>query len=96
MQVFQVPRGHTFIHVCDVCRDMNGCLGMDGLIKFSIVPPKRFYHPVLAFRCNNKLMFCLCRTCVLTSSREVCGHTRDEDRALTGTWVKDEMGLTVV
>ena len=30
---------------------------MDGLIKFSTVPSERLYHPVLSFRCNNKLIF---------------------------------------
>jgi len=39
-------------------------------------------------------MFCLCRTCVHTSSAE-CTHTQDEDRALMGTWVKDEVRVAV-
>ena len=40
-------------------------------------------------------MFCLCRTSVLTSSSSSaeCVHTRDRDRALTGTWVMDEVRL---
>jgi len=40
-------------------------------------------------------MFCLCRTCVLTSRIEEYVHTRDEDPALTGTWVFDEMMVAV-
>ena len=40
-------------------------------------------------------MFCLCRTCVQTSSTGECTHTEDEDRALTGTWVMDEVRLAV-
>ena len=40
-------------------------------------------------------MFCLCRTCVLTSSSAECVHTRDEDRALTDTRVMDEVSLAV-
>jgi len=39
-------------------------------------------------------MFCLCNTCVLTSVEE-CVKTRDEDRALTGTWVIDDVRLAV-
>ena len=68
---------------------------MDGLIKCSIVPTEKVNLPVLPFRCNNKLLFCLCRTCVLTASSEVCVHTRDEERALSGTWVMDEVRLAV-
>ena len=91
---FKFPVGHPIIRVGDACKGIEACLGMDGLIKSSNVPPEMFYHPILPFRCNNILMFCLCRTCVLTSSEE-CIHTRDEDRALTGTWVMDEVRLTI-
>jgi len=91
---FKFPVGHPIIHVGDACKDIEACLRMDGLIKCSIVPPEKLYHPVLPFRCNNKLMFCLCRTYVHTSSED-CVHTRDEDRALTGTWVMDVLGLAV-
>jgi len=67
---------------------------MEGLIRCSIVPPDKLYHPVLPYRCNNELMFCQSRTCVHTSSEE-CTHTKDEDHALTGTWVMDEVRLAV-
>ena len=40
-------------------------------------------------------MFSLCRTCVLTSNTEQCCHKTDEKRALTGTWVIDEVQLAV-
>ena len=41
-------------------------------------------------------MYCLCRTCFLTSSSSTeCVDTRDYDRALTGTWVMDELRLGV-
>ena len=53
------------------------------------------YHPEIPFRANQKLMFCLCRTCVLTSNTAECCHTTDEERALTGTWVIEEVWLTV-
>jgi len=74
------PIGHPVIHVGEACRDIEACLSMEGLIRCSIVPPDKLYHPVLPYRCNNKLIFCLCRTCVHTSSEE-CTHTEDEDRA---------------
>ena len=44
------PVGHPIIHVGDACQDIEACLRMDGLIKCSIVPPEKLYHPALHFR----------------------------------------------
>ena len=74
----------------DAYRDIEACLRREGLIKCSIVPPDKLYHSVLPYRCINKLMFCLCRTCVVTSSADST-HIEDGDRALTGTWILDEV-----
>jgi len=63
---FKFPIGHLVIHVGDACRDIEACVCMEGLIRCSIVPPDKLYHPVLPYTCNNKLVFCLCRTCVYT------------------------------
>ena len=84
------------IHVGDACKDKEACLQMDGLIKCSIVPPKSLYHPVLTYRRKKKLLFCLCRSCVLEQNiaRE-CQHISDVEKALTGTWVIDEVLLAV-
>ncbi len=38
-----------------------------GLVKCQILPPRGLYHPVLPVRAAGKLMFPLCRTCVLDS-----------------------------
>ena len=81
------PVGHPVVHVGDACKE--------GLMKCTIVPPERLYHPVLPFRANHKLMFSLCRTCVLTSNTGQCCHKTDEKRALNGTWVIDELRLAV-
>ena len=43
------PLGHSIFHVGDAYKDKESRLGMDGLIKCSIVPPERLYHPVLPF-----------------------------------------------
>jgi len=83
------------MHVGDACKDKETCMRMDDLIKCSIVPPERLYHPVLPFRANQKLIFRLYRTCVLTSNTGECGHTTDEKRALTVTWFIEEMRLAV-
>jgi len=95
MQVLQVSVGHPRIHVGDACKDMVACLRIEGLILFTIVPPQKLYHPVLPFKCNKKLIFCLCRTCVQTSCTGESLHTEDAERALTGTWVMDEVRLAV-
>ena len=87
--------GHTVIHVEDDCKDKDACLRKEVLIKYSIVPPERLHHPVLPFRANQKLMFSLCRTCVLTSNMGQCCHKTGEERALTGTCVIDEVRLAV-
>ena len=69
---------------------------MDGLLTCSIVPPKRLYHPVLPYRGNKKLLFCLCTSCVLEQNvtRE-CRHDSETEKALTRKWVIDEVRLAV-
>ena len=67
MQVIQVSRGPSCLHRGDASKDKEACLRNKGLIKFSIVPPER-YHTMIPFGANQKLMLCLCRTCVVTSN----------------------------
>jgi hypothetical protein len=68
---------------------------MEGVIKCSIVPPMKLYHPVLPYRRNNKL-FCLCWSCVFKQNiTDKCKNLRDDERALTGTWVLEEVRLAV-
>jgi len=90
---FKFPIGHSRIHVGDACKYVEVCLRMDGLIMCKIVPPQKLYHPVLPYRSNKKLMFCLCRTFVQTCVTGEYTHTEDAERALTGTWVMDEVRL---
>jgi len=47
---FKFPVGHSVIHVGGVCKNKEACLGMEGLIKCSIVLPARLHHLVLPFR----------------------------------------------
>jgi len=56
---FKFPVGYPTVHVGDDCKDTETCLRMGCLIKCTIVTPQKLYHPVLPYRCNNKLMFCL-------------------------------------
>ena len=48
------PVGHPKIHVGDACRYKHAMLSKERLIKCTVLPPKRLYHPVLTLRCNNK------------------------------------------
>jgi len=65
-------------------------------MKCTIVPPMNLYHPVLPFRCNKKLLFCLCSTCAHEQNlRRECRHFTDAERALSGTWVIPEIKVAV-
>jgi hypothetical protein len=90
------PIGHPTIHAGDECKDIDTMLKKEGLIKCCVMPPTKLFHPVLPYRCNNKLLFCLFRTCAeeLNMTTE-CTHTSVKDRALTGTWVMDEVRMAV-
>ena len=92
----EFPIGHSIIHVGDSCADIEACLKMEGLMKCKIVPPKDPYHPVLPYRYDKKLLFCLCRTCVHEhNAKRECRHLGDAERFLEGTWVIDEVRLAV-
>ena len=83
-------------HVGDDCQDMEAMLQKDGLMKCSILPPRHLYHPALPFRCNNRWLFCLCRTCAIEKIRTtVCAQETVAERPITGTWVLNEIGLAV-
>ena len=61
-----------------------------------VLPPRDLYHPVLPYKCNNKLLFPLCTGCAETSGNSnLCTHGREEDRELIGTWVSIELFETI-
>jgi hypothetical protein len=57
------PVGHLVVQVGDACKDKEACLHKEGLIKCTIVPPERLYHPVLPLRANQNLMLSLPDMC---------------------------------
>ncbi|KAJ8951329.1 hypothetical protein NQ317_017624 [Molorchus minor] len=83
------PVGHPDVFVGDECKNLN-LNETDGLIKCKILPPTNLYHALLPVKMNDKLMFVLCRTCGEITSNTECQHD-DESRALTSTWVIDEI-----
>ncbi|CAC5402776.1 unnamed protein product [Mytilus coruscus] len=63
-----------------------------GLCHVKILPPTNLYHVVLPYRCNGKLIFPLCRTCVETTNQGKCTHN-DQERCITGTYATPEIML---
>ncbi|KAG8235182.1 hypothetical protein J437_LFUL015488 [Ladona fulva] len=82
------PVGHPTIFVGDQCPPIEEC---EGFVKCTILPPRGLYHPVLPYRCGGKLTFPLCRSCVEGSVQEDCPHDCENERAITGTWVTEEV-----
>ena len=62
----------------------------NGLIKCSILPPKKLHVPVLPYRANGKLLFPLCKKCAEDKNREYCNHQQNQ-RSLIGTWTTPEL-----
>ncbi|XP_018574075.1 uncharacterized protein LOC108913090 [Anoplophora glabripennis] len=86
------PVGHPKVYVGEECpTDLRN---VNGVVKCKILPPQNLYHPVLPAKMNNKLMFVLCRTCGEQMNKGECQHS-DEERALTGVWVVDEVRKAV-
>ena len=78
----------------DACHDIEAMMQKQRLVKCTILPPKTLYHTVLPFRCRNKLLFFLCKSCAaeLNTDSE-CTHDKAEQRALIGTWFIDEVKM---
>jgi len=75
---------------------IDACLKMEGLMKCKIVPRKDLYHPVLPYRWDKKIIFCLCRTCVQEhNANSEFQHLSDTERCVEGTWVIHEVRLAV-
>ena len=92
---FKFPIGHPIIEGGNSCKNKDACLQLEGFIKYSIVPPE-MYHLIFTCRSNNNLLLCLCRSCVFERNISgECGHLRDDESALAGTWVIDEVRLAL-
>ncbi|XP_053378490.1 uncharacterized protein LOC128548119 [Mercenaria mercenaria] len=86
----KVPLGHPKI----IKKKFKSLDKYEGLIKCKILPPDNLFIPVLPMKVNDKLVFGLCRTCCEMYQQETCTHD-DNARALTGTWVTDEVKVAV-
>ena len=68
-----------------------------GIALVDILPPTGLFHPVLPVRCNQKLTFPLCASCVKEQQEKpmlqrvhYCTHS-DVERMLRGTWCTPEL-----
>jgi hypothetical protein len=74
--------GHPVIYLGDDCRDINAMFKKEGLINCLVMPPKKLYHPVLPYTFNQKLHFCLCRTCAEAFNMATeCTHCSERNSA---------------
>ncbi|KAK3924805.1 putative DNA polymerase [Frankliniella fusca] len=87
------PEGHPKIYL-DGDRDMPAVENLNGVILATVLPPQDLFLPVLPYRCCNKLMFPLCRTCAETMNQSDCHHA-DHERELLGTWCAPEFHLAI-
>jgi hypothetical protein len=90
---FKFRFGHLTIHLD--CGDIPTMLAKEGLVRRTVLPPRDLYHPVLPYRSNGRMLFCLCRTCAESGSQDHCCHENTLERALTFTWVVDEVRVAV-
>jgi hypothetical protein len=69
---------------------------MEGLIKCSVVPPRRLYRHVLPYTTTINYCFVYVGHAFSNGTYpENVDNLRDEERALTGTWDLDEVRLAV-
>ena len=88
--------GDPVIHVGDACQDTESILRKKGLIKCCVLPPQKMYHPVIPFRCNDRLFLCPCNSSGTEHNEDRdCANEKVSDRILIGTWVIDEVRLAV-
>lgn len=81
------PIGHPRI----IFKDFEPIEKYFGLIRATVLPPRKLFHPVLPYRSEGKLLFPLCRTCAENLIQDPqCRHSEAE-RSITATWVSVEL-----
>ncbi len=73
------PIGHPEI----ILKDFEPIESYFGLIKCTVLPPRKLLHPLLPFKSpEGKLLFALCHTCAEQQLQNQCQHS-DEERAIS-------------
>ena len=83
MSKVEFPIGHPEIRRGDeACRNYLGSLNVPfiGLCMVKILPPSNLFFPCLAHKMNGKLLFSLCRMCLMSNEiqRRPCRHTEEQ------------------
>lgn len=89
------PTGPPRIFKRSQCFSIPNILEIDGIIKCKILPPQNLLIPILPVRIENRLCFGLCNMCMeKLNTVHSCEHS-DDERALIGTWVLNEVHLAL-
>jgi hypothetical protein len=64
-----------------------------GIMKATLLPPRKLFFPVLPAKVGKKLVFTLCPVCAAEQTK-MCLHT-EKERLMTGVWVTGEIYLAV-
>ena len=86
----QTVVGHPRI----ITKNFDNISSYFGLVKCTVLPPRRLFHPVLPYRTQGKLIFPLCKTCADTCNQTPCTHTNSE-RAMQGTWCSISIAVDI-
>ncbi len=81
----EFPIGHPTL----ITENFQSIENYFGLVKCSIIPPRKLHIPVLPVKVDGKLYFPLCFTCAKLKLTQ-CLHN-DNERELTGTWATLEV-----
>ncbi len=85
------PIGHPEI----ILKDFEPLDTYFGLIKCTVLPPRKLLHPIIPFKSpQGKLLFALCRTCAELQLQASCMHS-DEERYISGVWTSVELSHAV-
>ncbi|XP_055352376.1 uncharacterized protein LOC129598480 [Paramacrobiotus metropolitanus] len=68
------PLGHPII----LTKSFQNVREYFGLVHCTVLPPADLWLPILPYRCNGKLTFPLCATCVKEQNSKKCDHTDSE------------------
>ena len=88
----KLPKSSTIQLECEV---VPAVLAIEGLMSCTVQTSLKLYHPVLAYRCNGCLLFCLCMSCPESGPLDQCLHETISDRVLTATPVVNEVRVAV-
>ena len=90
----EYPIGHPMIIVAPSHRNIHRFFG---IADCTVLPPEGLFHPVLPYRCKNKITFPLCQACVeeelpkrITERTWLCEHDNTQ-RSIRGTWCTPEL-----